>query len=178
MPDLIECGLHLIDRSLLCLFYRTFSARHFTYTDTFIAVAQAGSDEIIDAIPLFEVEEVINMNFLDSPADAKLAKGARPPAEEDTSKTKKCGDSNKVKFRNSIQIRTCLDGYNSGRKYYFQTDSDEKCSTLVDDLNRLSKIALEKFLAKSRFIKAQELVKGYYTTTECRILVALLIIAV
>ena len=68
---------------------------------------------------------------------------------------KKTGDSNKVKFQHALQLHTKPDGYNSGRQYIIQAHTDAECQKLLSDLTRLSKIALDKFLAKSRFEKAQ-----------------------
>ena len=71
------------------------------------------------------------------------------------SQEKKSGDSNKVKFRNALQIHTKDDGYNSGRQYIIQARSEEERKRLVEQLSRLSKVARDKFLAKSLFTKAQ-----------------------
>ena len=70
-------------------------------------------------------------------------------------KDKKQGDTNKVKFRHSFQLRTKSDGYNSGRQYIIQARSDEERQKIATDLIKLSKIAIDKHLAKSQFRKTQ-----------------------
>jgi hypothetical protein len=157
---------------------RLFSPRRICYTGQVLAIAHTGSEAIIDAIPLFEIEEVIDMNLLDVADKTKVRGTTHVDEEFDKDSQKKCGDTSQVKFRNSVQIRTVHGGYNSGRKYYIQTRSEAECAQMVEELDRLSKSELERFLAKSRFIKAQELVNKYYTTTTCRSIVAFLIIAV
>jgi hypothetical protein len=135
---------------------------------------------VVDAVPLFEVEAITSMNELDAADDDKknVKRNSIAPAPLIEEKDRKCGDSNKVKFRNSVQIRTVPVGFNSGRKYYLQAKSSEDCQKLCEDLTRLSAEALERFLAKTRFQKAQEVVKGYYLMNVSQYLVAFLIIAV
>jgi hypothetical protein len=70
-------------------------------------------------------------------------------------KDKKQGDSNKVKFRHAFQLRTQQEGYNSGRQYIIQARTEEERQKIVADLTKLSKIANDKFLAKSQFRKTQ-----------------------
>ena len=112
-------------------------------------------------MPLFEVEEILDMNsWVDPEEEAKNKKSKPKPQRgsaifQDEEAEKKPGDSNKVKFKNALQIRTVQDGYNSGRKYYIQTSGEEESQEIMRDLEKLAKIALEKFLAKSQFMKAQ-----------------------
>ena len=77
-------------------------------------------------------------------------------SEKKHSGDKKSGDSNKVKFQRALQLQTKPDGYNSGRQYIIQAHTDEECQQIYNELTKLSKIALDKYLAKSRFEKAQE----------------------
>ena len=70
-------------------------------------------------------------------------------------KSRKNGKSNKLRFIYSFQIRTTTEGYNSGRQYIIQANSDAECQALVVQIRRLAKMSREKFLAKSRFLKAQ-----------------------
>jgi hypothetical protein len=147
-------------------------------------LAEPESEKIVDAIPLYQVEEVVDMNFLDFERPNGKKKNDRPQYsfvldETGESETeKKCGDSNKVKFKNTVQIRTIQDGYNSGRKYYIQARSEAECQEIAGNLKKYAAHELEKFLAKTRFEKAQEFVRNYYTSTACQSAVALLIIAV
>jgi hypothetical protein len=68
---------------------------------------------------------------------------------------KKPGDSNKVKFKNALQLHTKSDGYNSGRQYIIQAGNDEELRQMVQEITKLSKAASDKFLAKSQLDKMQ-----------------------
>ncbi len=89
----------------------------------------------------------------------RMSKGDTSKSSSDVTdhpeKDKKQGDSNKVKFRHSFQMRTMPEGYNSGRQYIIQARSDEERQKIVADLTKLSKIAIDKHLAKSQFRKTQ-----------------------
>mmetsp|Transcript_52361 Transcript_52361/g.109235 ORF Transcript_52361/g.109235 Transcript_52361/m.109235 type:complete len:514 (-) Transcript_52361:54-1595(-) len=155
--------------------------RRLAYSNDVIAFALPGSLKIVDAIPLFELVEVVNMSDTDvvhtSPSideeesDSKSVKVNRTQ--------KKSGDSNKVKFRHAVQLctKTEGDGYNSGRQYIIQARNEQEHKKIIKDLTRLSKLATDKFLAKSQFEKAQEITRHYYKSTSFQIFVAVLIVA-
>jgi hypothetical protein len=115
----------------------------------------------LDAIPLFELDETANMkdDESDGHTSERMSKGESSKSSMDLSehpeKDKKQGDSNKVKFRHSFQLRTKPEGYNSGRQYIIQARSEEERQKIVKELTKLSKIAIDKFLAKSQFRKTQ-----------------------
>jgi hypothetical protein len=125
------------------------------------------TDKIVDAIPLFELEEAANMKDAegDGATGPEKSKGENGKVTADHSehpetkgadvKEKKQGDTNKVKFRHAFQLRTQQEGYNSGRQYIIQARTEEERHKIVSDLARLSKIANDKFLAKSQFRKTQ-----------------------
>ena len=81
------------------------------------------------------------------------------------SKPKKSAKSNKLKFINSFQIRTTTEGYNSGRQYIIQANSDPESRSLVKQIRRLAKVSRENFLAKSQFLKAQARTESLLTLT-------------
>ena len=129
-----------------------------------IFFALPDSENRIDAIPLFEVVEVASMQDGGAKSDdhsssGKVQRDNSKMMEDDPSKKpsteKKSGDSNKVMFRNALQIHTKPDGYNSGRQYVIQARSEEERQKIVQDLTKLSKVATDKFLAKTHFDKAQ-----------------------
>jgi hypothetical protein len=146
------------------VFCRAWHPRRIVYSNDVIAFAHTGTDNRIDAIPLFEVVEVVSMKDGgagndDHSSSGKIQRDASKTIDDDPLKKasgeKKSGDSNKVMFRNALQIHTKPDGYNSGRQYVIQARSEEERQTMVEELSRLSKIATDKFLAKSQFTKAQ-----------------------
>ena len=88
------------------------------------------------------------------------------------------GDSNKVKFQNSFQIRTLVDGYNSGRTYYLKASSEDECAEVVKLLRSAAKTARKIKEAKTRFEKSQERVRVVYQSTIIQTIVAAMIVAV
>ncbi len=65
-------------------------------------------------------------------------------------------DSNLFEVSNSMMVSTQLDGYNSGRQYRFQSDSQDACVFLVSQLRKLSTEARKREAGKTRFRKSQE----------------------
>ncbi len=55
----------------------------------------------------------------------------------------------------SFQIRTAMDGFNSGRVYYIQTRSAEECAAIVGGLQPLVAAAQSRAEKASRFRKTQ-----------------------
>ena len=194
-------------------------------TKDVIFLSHPNTSKIVDAIPLFELEDIILMN--NEAKEGKMRSDNREvskssPQKKDTApslpdvdgdikfsdtKAKKNGKSNKLKFLHSFQIRTITEGYNSGRQYIMQADSDEQRVAMMALIRKLAKVSREKFLAKSRFLKAQacpisprtvqpivsplcgfscsslgacrqEFVRKYYKSAPVQSLVALLIVLV
>ncbi len=71
------------------------------------------------------------------------------------SSSTKSGDSNKIKFWHSFEIRTAIDGYNSGRTYNLQASSAAKCAELANKLAAAAAAAKKSKEAKTRFEKSQ-----------------------
>ncbi len=146
---------------------RTWGPRRFVYSKEVVGFSNPGSDKIVDAIPLFELEETAKMKDDDSDTHGGVEKvkmesvknpvdhSEHPEAKGGEIKDKKQGDTNKVKFRHAFQLRTKHDGYNSGRQYIIQARTEEERQKIVSDLTKLAKIANDKFLAKSQFRKTQ-----------------------
>jgi hypothetical protein len=90
----------------------------------------------------------------------------------------KISDSNRTKFRNAVQINTIMDGYNSGRAYYLQAETEEDCRELATTLAVMSKDAKKRAEDKTRFQILQCKVLKFYDSTPFQCLVAFLIVAV
>ena len=129
-----------------------------------IFISQPNSTRIVDAIPLFEVEEIFFMH--DDSSDFSKAEDISKKDIVETkmdvsdgkipdAKPRKSGKSNKLKFNNSFQLRTITEGYNSGRQYIIQANSDAESQALVLQIRKMARVSREKFLAKSKFLKAQ-----------------------
>jgi hypothetical protein len=90
----------------------------------------------------------------------------------------KSADSVKTRFRHALQLQTVEDGYNSGRTYYLQASSDERCKTICDSITRHARRARRAAEAQSRLRRAQSVVLAVYESTPFQSAIAVLILAV
>ncbi len=108
---------------------------------------------MIDQIPLAEILHIREMKNAD---------------EEDP----------ETKQGNELLIETHPDGYNSGRTYYLQAESELLCRNLVKSLSLYSAAAHERAQAKSTFAMTQRRVDRVYRSSPFQGFFAVLIIAV
>ena len=106
-----------------------------------MAFANPDSEELVDAIPMFELEEIRNMTCADDNGPSETAQG----------------DANEVRFSHAFALCSTANGYNSGRKYIMLARTEGECTAIIDDLNKKSRVALDKFLGKTEFCKMQVL---------------------
>ena len=86
--------------------------------------------------------------------DLSLSETAAKALDKSSSNLK-VSDTNKTKFKNSLQISTIDAGHNAGRSYYFQAQSADQCDEIVRSLQRLSKSARKRAEARSLFRRLQ-----------------------
>ena len=136
---------------------RTWHPRRLALTRDVVFLLHPNSTKIVDAIPLFELEEVALMQEVSKEGGSKVDVSAADSTDGKPSemREKKNAKSNTLMFSHSFQLRTSAEGYNSGRQYVIQTHSDPECQALVEQIAQLAKVSTEKYLAKSRFLKAQ-----------------------
>ncbi len=137
---------------------RAWQLRRFVYTRDMIAFSQIGHDQVLDKIPL---HEIIAVELVPRPVNDAAVTGL---ASLETA----------VDFSRSFQIRTIPDGYNSGRKYFLQVESDSVCSDLVSTLQDLVRMAVLR--SKSPGQRRQELIKKIYNSNVFQSCAAVLII--
>jgi hypothetical protein len=121
------------------------------FSDT-IYFALLKDDVVIDKIPMNEVERVCEMK------GRQEEKNSIDAAE--------------------LMIETHQDGYNSGRTYYLQTNSDATCQQLIQKLNKSRKAARERAHAKTALAQTRQRVGKIYRSRTVQNCVAILIIAV
>ncbi len=115
--------------------------------------------QAIDLIPLSEVEGVccaetgVDSSWHD--AGHKKPEHERRPGSLRRSPSTRFGDSNNIKFWHSFQIKTAVDGYNSGRTYHLQATSAASCAELADRLAAAAVAAKKAKEAKTRFEQSQ-----------------------
>ncbi len=90
----------------------------------------------------------------------------------------KTSDSNKTRSRTMFEIKTAIDGYNSGRTYRLQASSEVECAELVALLAAAAKAARRAKDSKTHFEQSQARVRAIYRSGFCQGFVALLIMAV
>ena len=142
-----------------------------------------GEEQVIDAIPFFEIEE-IGPGHVENQIGADDGRLSQKRSEIDKKghsaarQSNMVADSTKVKFRNSFQIRTLIDGYNSGRSYYLKAASAEECTEIMNKLKALANTAKKLKEAKTRFQESQERIRVVYHSTAVQGVVAAMIVAV
>jgi hypothetical protein len=78
----------------------------------------------------------------------------------------------------SIQIRTVLNGFNSGRIYYLQSDSAESCAEMVQCLQKIVGVAKARAEKASKFRKSQKQLRTIYDSQLFQLLSSFLIVSV
>ncbi len=81
-----------------------------------------------------------------------------------------------VSVNNALQIQTVPDGYNSGRKYFLQAESEAERDQVASNLTRLVKSASTELISTHE--RRKMLVKEIYNSNTVQAFAALLIILV
>jgi hypothetical protein len=118
-----------------------------------VLFAQMSEETITDKIPLTEIKAVREMIDTDD-------------------------KSQKPKDCNAFMIETNPDGYNSGRTYYLQADSNGACWDVSQKILKSSTFAVEKANSKTSFANAQQRVRKIYKSAIFKNVMALLILTV
>ena len=84
----------------------------------------------------------------------------------------------KIKLCNTVEIRTGIEGFNSGRSYYIQCESDRECLRVAADLRSYSAIARRHFQLRTPLQRFRQRLKSVYDSRFVQGLVGLLIVAV
>jgi hypothetical protein len=79
---------------------------------------------------------------------------------------------------NELMIETHPDGYNSGRTYYLQAESEILRNNIVKMLSESSALALDRAQAQSAFAQTQRRVERVYRSSPFQSFFAFLIVAV
>ena len=105
--------------------------------------------------------------------------GAVPPCDEPESKASgHAAGASRVKLTNTVEIRTDLEGYNSGRVYYIRAESGAECRRIADDLTAHYTTARRKFELRSRWERYRDRIKTAYDSIFTQGLVGALILTV
>ncbi len=117
-------------------------------------------DQLLDQIPLGDITGIEIMQV--SPEAHKI---------ESTIETA-------VDFHNAFQIRTKLDGYNSGRSYFLRSEADSDLASLIQGIVFVAEGAARKALARTPLSIARGHARSIYNASWFQGIAAFLIVAV
>jgi hypothetical protein len=83
-----------------------------------------------------------------------------------------------VKLTNTVEIRTDVEGFNSGRVYYIRAESGGECRAIAADMDRCAAVARRHFELRSQWERARDRLKSAYDSLWVQALVGALILAV
>ena len=132
-----------------------------------IVFAKPNEEILLDVIPLTEVTGIDLMQDVDQKGKLSLQRSFSEITVE-----------NVIDFTNAFQIRTKQDGYNSGRKYIIQADSEKMMCSLVIGIPNFSKVAVLRADARPIWRRMQERVRAMYSSTLFQGVATFLIMAV
>jgi hypothetical protein len=185
---------------------RIWRPRKIVWTKDTLYIARPEGQEIVDDVPLHEVEEVMTMSEEMDPITKSLIDKSKPNKDflfkndiNETTETAvvrndeqergagSIGLSSKLSLvhanlSNSLQIKTTWDGLNSGKTYYLSTRSstnpEQIRQSIVSQLRANVMSAQRKAQAKSRFEKSQEKVQTVQSSLAFQVSMAVLIMVV
>ncbi len=139
------------------LCFRHWQSRRVVITKEVIAFAYENDSTMLDYIPLSEIIGIENLQQGNQKSSSVLFEKA-------------------VSVVNALQIQTMPEGYNSGRKYLLQTETENDRDQLVQNLKRLVKRASKEVI--SSFKRRQMYVRRIYNSNAVQSIAALLIFLV
>ena len=132
-----------------------------------IAFSRPSEEILVDIIPLTEVAEVELMGDMDQEKISKFQRSFSQITVE-----------NVIDFANAFQIRTNLNGYNSGRKYVVRATSSEMMSMLTNGIPNLRKAAVLRADTRATWTKIQDRARTMYSSAPFQGAATFLILAV
>jgi hypothetical protein len=173
--------------------FRIWRLRRIVWTKDDLYISRHGTLVIVDSIPLSEIEDVMEMsdesiqtNKLNNSTSlnrsihskADLAEIPEPSIKDDGGKRFLVH----AQLSNILQIKTALDGHNSGKTYYLSTrhnaNPELNRQIIVSQLSAKVKISRRKAEAKSRFQRSQEKVQRVQGSLTFQLVMAVFIVVV
>jgi hypothetical protein len=84
----------------------------------------------------------------------------------------------KIKLTDTVEIRTILQGWNSGRAYFIRCATGKECRKVAADLRSFSEAERRRFELRTPMQRFRERLRAVYTSSPVQGLVGLLILAV
>ena len=167
--------------------------RKMVWTKEFVYFAREGQNISVDTIPLQEIVSVtamkkktqrrktmsfITLNGPTSSATDLMKDYSKSQRELDASTVRKIENDSSGSLDRLVQIKTVPEGFNSGRTYFLQANSEEQSHKLVERLQKNVNDAMQRAAVKSRFQTSQEKVKKIYCSLFFQGMITFLIISV
>jgi hypothetical protein len=153
--------------------------RRFLLTKDEVCIAFVDEETLRDKIPLAEIETIEKMD-LDTFKETSIDANPRSMSLRTSifsSRTEDCSAHTGSSVR-VIKVSTNSVGYNSGRIYYFQPESENGSEFLMDEFLKYVEIARKKAEGKTRFQKSQEDVRKFINSRPSSIATGLVLITV
>ena len=113
---------------------------------------------MIDSIPLVEIVQIKKMG------DDVRAESAPQYFKKPSFSVGSTFQTSAHQFLRSMRLDTDPEGYNSGRTYYLQANTDEELERLVQNLNMWTKKAKKRFEARSVLERSQRRARMIYNS--------------
>ena len=191
----------------VCILFRIWRARRIVWTKDELYMVRHCGLQILDSIPLHEIEGIMEMNNDDVEIQSSKSPSSTPPTiiqsklagnqdfplpvnndDRNYDRSSSLSSTTAKKFvvqaqlSNIIQLKTAVDGYNSGKTYYISTrenpNPEQSRQSILAQLNADVMVARRKADAKSRFQKSQEQVLAVQGSIAFQLAMALLITVV
>ena len=159
--------------------HRSWQARNMVWTKRFIFFSRTGEKVTIDTVPLHEILSLTS-DHRRKRLNSALSLSAGSERIMSSPKIRSSHSSLRNVLANSplFQIKTIPDGFNSGRTYSLQCESEEQLHNIMDLLEKNIHDAKKRVEARSRLRKSQDKVRKVYTSMLFQCGVAVLIMAV
>ncbi len=147
------------------LFNGSYEKRRVVITNDYIIFTEVDQQEIIDFIPIADIFSVDDLDGITSGSGVQENQNQANIASLETV----------ASTLSAFQIRTVHMGYNCGRKYCLQAESDPQCEELITLLDKLAVAARRRKESKTAFQRSREAVLAIYVSTPFQMCSALLI---
>jgi predicted RNA-binding protein YlxR (DUF448 family) len=131
-------------------------------------------------VPFFEVE-FVRVHHADVPIQPEQLSHSQLSLTNSFRKFLRMDDvpkRSRVKLCNTVEIRTDVKGFNSGRSYYVRCESSKDCLQMAHDLRAFIAAARQRFQLRTPMQQFRDQVKIIYDSRFIQGFVGLLIVAV
>ena len=147
------------------LFNGSYQKRRVVITNDYIIFSEVNQQEIVDFIPIADIFSVDDLDGIT----------AESGVQENQSQANIASLETVASTLSAFQIRTVPLGYNCGRKYCLQANSDPQCEELIKLLDKLTIAARKRKEAKTALQRSQDAVRVVFESSPFQMSSAVLI---